>query len=192
MQIVDDVTLKQISTGVMLPDGLLASVNAMQEMAKKLVEAYVEPMRRIAETVQEGMKKMLESFRQVFETVTRSVRSLLSWKPLIYVTPPTIVNERLDRHLAVSINPHGYFMFGGKTIFRLHSRTSRVGRLLHCLLVAMSEVVTYEDIQEHIGSGDRHKAFKDLKYKLRQEGYELDYTLVRTEGIALNGVIAIG
>lgn len=191
MQAIDDTTLQRINTGVLLPDGLLASVNAMQEIAKKLVETYVEPMRRIAEIVQEGMKKILESFKQVFETVAQSIRCLMSWRPLIYVTPPTTVDKRLDRHLTVSISTHGYFVLGGKTIFRLHSRTSRVGRFLHCLLLAMSEVVTYEEIEEHIGAGDRQKAFKDLKYKLRQEGYELDYTLVRTEGIALNGVLAI-
>lgn len=191
MQIIDDTTLKQISTGVILPEGLLTSVNVMQEIAQKLVETYVEPMRRVVEIVQEGMNRMLESFRQAFESIAKSVRYLLSWKPLIYVTPPTRPGERLDRHLAASINPHGYFMFGGRTIFRLHSRTSRPGRLLHCLLLAISEVVTYEEIQDHIGAGDRKKAFKDLKYKLRQEGYELDYTLVRTEGIALNGITAI-
>ncbi len=179
----------------------LASTNqlALQSTAAALVSALpnmsavfkaFEPMRRMVEVIQESFKKTLEAIKTMIQAIVQRLQYLLNW-PLIYVTPPTVVGKRLDRHLTASVNPHGFFVFGGRTIFRLHSRTSRVGRFLHCLLLAVSEVVTYEEIQEHIGSGDRKKAFKDLKYKLKKEGYKLDYTLVRTEGIALKGVLAI-
>ncbi len=171
---------------------VMSGLFAAQATAAKVLQQQMEPMRRALEVINEQMKQFAESIKTVVDKIKAMVTSVFSWRPLIYVVPPTEAPaKRLDRHLALGVDPHGWFIFGNKTVFRLHSRTSRSGRFLHKLFLHISDVVTYEEIQEHIGSGDRIKAFKDLKHKLKQEGYQLDYVLVRTEGIALKGIVAI-
>lgn len=167
---------------------LFRSLNVLQETAQRAIDAYVKPLRQALEIFNERLKKLMEPLWRILDRFALVLHRAFNWKPLIYVVPPA---EQHNRYLQADINRHGYFIFGTTTIFRLHSRTSRSGRFLHKLLMCASEVVTYEEIENHIGAGDRVKAFKDLKYKLKLEGYELDYTLVRAEGIALNGIIAI-
>lgn len=170
-----------------------SGIFAAQIEAAKIIQRQLEPVRRAMAAFQEQMKRMAEAIRAMFEAVCKTIIAAFSWRPLIYVTPPAtqVPEKRLDRHLEVRVDPHGYFVFGEKTIFKLHSRTSRCGRFLHKLLTHAAQIVPYEDIEAHIGAGDRVKAFKELKYKLRQEGFELEYVLVRTEGIALKGVRTI-
>ena len=167
---------------------LFRSLNTFQEMAQKVIDAYAKPLRRALDVFNQHLKKLMEPLWRILDKFALLLHHAFNWKPLIYVTPPA---EQHNNYLQADVNRHGYFIFGTTTIFKLHSRTSRSGRFLHKLLMCASEVVTYEEIENHIGSGDRVKAFKDLKYKLKQEGYEIDYTLVRSEGIALNGIIAI-
>ncbi|MEK7600073.1 MAG: hypothetical protein AAB462_03515 [Patescibacteria group bacterium] len=170
----------------------MSGVFAAQATAAKVLQQQMEPMRRALEVINEQMKQFAQTIKTVVDKIKAMVTSIFSWRPLIYVVPPAEApTKRLDRHLAMGVDPHGWFIFGNKTVFRLHSRTSRSGRFLHKLFLHFSDVVSYDEIQEHIGSGDRKKAFKDLKYKLKQEGYQLDYVLVRTEGIALKGIVAI-
>jgi len=170
----------------------MSGVFTAQATAAKVLQQQVEPMRRAIEVINEQMKQFTKSIKTIVAKIKAMVTSAFSWRPLIYVVPPAEVPpKRLDRHLSADIDPYGRFIFGNKVLPRLHSRTSRSGRFLHKLLMHVSEVVAYEDIEKHIGAGDRIKAFKDLKYKLKQEGYELDYVLVRTEGIALKGIIAV-
>lgn len=170
----------------------VSGVFAAQATAAKVLEQQLAPMRRALEVIYDHIKQIAKSFKAIVGRIKEVINQTLSWRPLIYVVPPTEVPaKRLGRHLTMDVDPHGWFIFGNKTVFRLHSRTSRSGRFLHKLLMHISEVVAYEDIEEHIGAGDRIKAFKDLKYKLKQEGYQLDYVLVRTEGIALKGILAI-
>ena len=167
------------------------SLKTIQKMAQQVVDVYVTPLRQALKMISEYFKKTMEALSLAMANLVQPLLATLSWKPIIYVTPPAEQHKPKDRYLQAVVNPYGYFIFGSTTIFRLHSRTSRTGRFLHRLLMNISEDVTYEDIESHIGAGDRIKAFKDLKYKLKQEGYELDYTLVRTEGIALNGIVAV-
>jgi len=170
----------------------MSGVFTAQATAAKVLQQQMEPMRQALKVFNEQMKGFAKSIKAIVDRIKAIVTNAFSWRPLIYVVPPAETPaKRLDRHLIAEIDPYGRFIFGNKLLPRLHSRTSRSGRFLHKLLMHFSEVVTYEEIQEHIGSGDRIKAFKDLKYKLKQEGYQLDYVLVRTEGIALKGVVAI-
>lgn len=170
----------------------MSGVFTAQATAAKVLQQQLAPMRRAFEVLNDQMKQIAKSFKAIVDRIKAVVTAAFSWRPLIYVVPPAEAPvKRLDRHLVADIDPYGRFIFGNKVLPRLHSRGSRSGRFLHKLLMHISEVVTYEEIQEHIGSGDRIKAFKDLKYKLKQEGYQLDYVLVRTEGIALNGIVAI-
>ena len=170
----------------------MSGVFAAQATAAKVLQQQMAPMQRAFEVINDRMKQLAKSFKAIVDRIKAVVTAAFSWRPLIYVVPPVETPvKRLDRHLVADIDPYGRFILGNKVLPRLHSRGSRSGRFLHKLLMHLSEVVTYEEIQEHIGSGDRIKAFKDLKYKLKQEGYQLDYVLVRTEGIALNGIIAI-
>lgn len=170
---------------------IFESLSAIQKTAQQVIDAYVIPLRRSLKMISVYFKKTMEALASAMASFIKPLLCAMNWKPLIYVVPPAKQHERRDRYLNAMVDPHGYFVLGDKTIFKLHSRTSRTGRFLHKLLMTMSEVVLYEDIESHIGAGDRIKAFKDLKYKLKQEGYELDYTLVRTEGIALNGILEI-
>lgn len=170
----------------------MSGVFAAQATATKVLQQQMAPMQRAFEVINVRMKQLAKSFKAIVDRIKTIVAATFSWRPLIYVVPPAETPaKRLDRHLAADIDPYGRFIFGNKILPRLHSRASRSGRFLHKLLMHASEVVPYEDIEKHIGAGDRIKAFKDLKYKLKQEGYELDYVLVRTEGIALKGIIAI-
>lgn len=170
----------------------MSGVFAAQATAAKVLQQQMALMRKALQVINDQMKAFAKSIKAIVDRIKAVVTNAFSWRPLIYVVPPAEAPvKRLDRHLAMDVDPHGWFIFGNKTVFRLHSRASRSGRFLHKLLLHVSEIVTYEEIQEHIGSGDRIKAFKDLKYKLKQEGYQLDYVLVRTEGIALKGIIAI-
>lgn len=170
----------------------MSSVFAGQATAAKVLQQQMAPMRKALQVINDQMNAFAKSIKAIVDRIKAVVTSAFSWRPLIYVVPPAETPaKRLDRHLVADIDPYGRFILGNKVLPRLHSRGSRSGRFLHKLLMHMSEIVTYEEIQEHIGSGDRIKAFKDLKYKLKQEGYQLDYVLVRTEGIALKGIIAI-
>lgn len=170
----------------------LSGVFAAQASAARVLQQQMEPMRQALKVINEHMKRFAQSIKAIVDRIKAVVTNAFSWRPLIYVVPPAEApTKRLDRHLALGIDPHGWFIFGNKTVFKIHSRTSRSGRFLHKLFLHISDIVTYEEIQESIGSGDREKAFKDLKYKLKQEGYQLDYVLVRTEGIALKGIVTI-
>ena len=170
----------------------MSGVFAAQATAAKVLHEQMAPMRKALQVINDRMKAFAKSIRDMVDRIKAVVTNAFSWRPLIYVVPPAEAPvKRPGRHLVADIDPYGRFIFGNKILPRLHSRTSRSGRFLHKLLMHISEVVTYEEIQEHIGSGDRIKAFKDLKYKLKQEGYQLDYELVRTEGIALKGIVAI-
>lgn len=182
-----DNTQLQLHNGVsveipQLSNALLEAARQMQYAAQRALEAFNDSIKRIVEAAQRQV--------QLFAETMRSVLSVWAhWRPLIYVSPPAEIN--IYGYLSAVTNQHGFFVFGGRTIFRLHSRGSRVGRFLNRLLLSMSEVVTYEELKAAMGAGDTNKTFKDLKYKLKQEGYKLDYTLVRTEGIALNGIIRL-
>ena len=170
----------------------MSGVFAAQATAAKVLQQQMAPMRKALQIINDQMKAFAKSIKVIVDRIKAVMTNAFSWRPLIYVVPPAEAPvKRLDRHLVADIDPYGWFIFGNKILPRLHSRTSRSGRFLHKLLMHVSEIVTYEEIQEHIGSGDRIKAFKDLKYKLKQEGYQLDYELVRTEGIALKGILAI-
>lgn len=170
----------------------MSGVFAAQATAAKVLQEQMAPMRKAFQVINDQMKAFAKSIKAIVDRIKAVMTNAFSWRPLIYVVPPAEAPaKRLDRHLMADIDPYGRFILGNKILPRLHSRTSRSGRFLHKLLMHVSEIVTYEEIQEHIGSGDRVKAFKDLKYKLKQEGYQLDYELVRTEGIALKGILAI-
>lgn len=183
----------QTQIAFVMPDmsHIFESLTVIQNTTQQVIDGYASTLRRSLKMISEYFKKTIEATITAMKNFIKSSLLIINWKPLIYVVPPAKQYERRDRYLDAMVNPHGYFVIGDKTIFKLHSRTSRTGRFLHKLLMCASEVVPYEEIEIHIGAGDRVKAFKDLKYKLKQEGYELDYTLVRTEGIALNGILAL-
>ncbi len=160
------------------------------ESSQKVVESYNSTIKNAVEQIQAHMKIIAERIKVAVASIIQPFTLFQSWNPLIYVSQPTGWDKRKADYLSVDTDQYGYFVFGGITVFKLHSRTSRCGRYLHRLLLSVSEEVTYEEIQQYIGSGDRTKAFKDLKYRLKQEGYTLDYELIRTEGIALKGIVA--
>lgn len=120
-------------------NGVLAShVSAM-----KTIQRQLEPVRQTMAAIQGNIKRVAESIRAIIESLKAPILKVMAWRPLIYVVPPVPeVNpkKRLDRHLAIEVDPYGYFVLGGKTLPRLHSRTSRCGRFLHKLLLSMSEV----------------------------------------------------
>jgi|GEM_PF-3350080 len=181
----------QSSLSLTLSSPLMETIRQTQETMQRVFDVYIEPMQRALKAFQEHMQKIAEAVKRFVENFVKPLLYAFSWKPLIYVVPPTKQDQCIGRHLTMEVNPHGFFVFGGKTLFKLHSSESRCGRLLFKLLLRRSEIVEYEDIKEHIGSGDMQKAFKDLKYKLKCEGYELRYTLVHRKGIALEGIVKI-
>ena len=172
----------------------LTSPLARIVQAQKVLHDQMEPVRKTMELIQSRFRVLAEVLEIFRETIIKPIVYAFGWKPLIYVPNPPIElvpDKRLDRHLSLEVDTYGFFIIGGKKLYRIHSRSSRIGRFLHALMIRRAEIVPYEDIKIEIGAGDRTKAFKDLKYKLRQEGYLLDYVLVRGEGIALKGILAI-
>lgn len=180
-----------INIGQNLSLALASPLFETLRQTQETMQRIFEPMQRALEAFQKQMQEIAEAMKRFVENFVKPLLYAFSWKPLIYVVPPTKQDERIDRYLTMEVSPHGFFVFGGKTLFKLHSSESRCGRLLFKLLIRRSELVDYAEIKEHIGSGDMQKAFKDLKYKLKCEGYELHYTLVRRKGIALEGIVKI-
>ncbi len=173
----------------------LASVNALGPSLRQFanitqaLQAAFEPIRQAMEALQESIRKIIEPIRQAIESITKPLSFLLSTRPVYFVPPePPVLEQPTEHHLTVSNDPYGFFLIDGKQLNILHPSSSRCGKLLSALLKRRATVVDYKTLQAEIGAGDLDKDFKDLKYQLRQHGYELDYKRPRTHGIALIGI----
>lgn len=96
-----------------------------------------------------------------------------------------------DEYLSTQIDEHGFFIIDGKKSNRHHTKTSKTGELLKALLDGNGKVVSYKTIKESTSVSTKSvitKTFKDLKHQLKKDGYRLDYTLVKSTGIALGGI----
>ncbi len=164
-----------------------ALINALPNMSAVL--KTLEPVRQMVEIIQESYRKIWEQIREGIERLIRPFNLLISTRPIYFVpTEPVVLQERHDRHLAITNDTYGFFLIDGKQLTVLHPASSRCGKLLAALLKRRATVVDYQTLKQEIGSGDLDKTFKDLNYQLRQRGYELDYHRPRTQGIALVGI----
>jgi hypothetical protein len=164
---------------------LATSVGAM-------LDAYFKPIREMVEAVLEFVKRIIQPMLDGLNAFIKPLTFLVSLKPIYYVPTQPVARERqLDKHLTIIKDERGFFVIGGKQLKILHPASSRCGRMFATLLERRAHTVSYEELQEEIGSGDLRKTFKDLKRQLKKEGYEFDYQLVRTKGIALLGLSSL-
>lgn len=173
----------------------LASVNALGPSLRQFasigvaIQAAFEPMRQAIERLQESIRRIMQPIREAIESITKPLSFLLSTRPIYFVPPePVVLEQQTERHLTVDNDPYGFFLIDGEQLNILHPASSRCGKLLAALLKRRATVVDYKTLQAEIGAGDLDKDFKDLKYQLRQRGYQLDYKRPRTQGIALIGI----
>ncbi len=175
-----------------IPDlsGIIEAVQPVRQMVQQICDAYAEPLRRAMEAFREFAEKVAEQIKAIIDNFVRPLAFLFSSKPVLlaYPMPPPRPTERRDRYLSIETDPYGFFIIDGEKLRVLHSATSRCGRFLFSLLTRKAQLVNYETLQSEIGAGNLSKAFKDLKYQLKNEGYDLRYELVRTRGIALVGL----
>lgn len=96
-----------------------------------------------------------------------------------------------DGYVPIRVDEHGFFVIDGKKSERYHSKTSKAGQLLKALLDGDRKLVDYATIKSSTSVSTKEaiiKTFKDLKYQLKNDGYKLNYTLVKANGIALDGI----
>jgi hypothetical protein len=158
------------------------------------VDAIIKPIREMIESFREMIQRIIQPVKEMMMAYATTLRFLTTFKPIYYVPTWPAAEQKeqlLDRHLSITNDQFGFFVIGGRRLRILHPSSSRGGKLLALLLRRKSQVVTYQELQEAIGSGDLKKDFKDLKYRLKKEGYTFDYELVRTEGIALIGLSSV-
>ena len=168
-----------------IPTGVFQHIAQVQQQ----LTAYFEPIRKAMEIFHERMQAMWERIREAINGIAKSFAFALAFRPIYYVqTQPAVQEERPNRHLTVETNNYGFFVIGGRQLKILHPNSSICGRLFATLLKRRAQVVSYKELQAEIGVQDVRKAFKDLKYQLKQQGYTFEYELVRTEGIALVGL----
>lgn len=170
-----------------IPTGVFQHIAQVQQQ----LTTYLEPIRKAMEIFYERMQAMWEQIREAINGIVKSFAFALSFRPIYYVQSqprPAVQEKRLDRHLTVETSSYGFFIIGGRQLKILHPNSSICGRLFAALLERRAQVVSYKELQAEIGAQDVRKAFKDLKYQLKQQGYAFEYELVRTEGIALVGL----
>ena len=162
--------------------GIVAAMDVIVKPIQEAMKAFHEMVQRIIEPVKEMMKAYTQSFR-----------FLTTLKPIYYVQDPPVPAVTPERkadspYLPATIDQYGFFVIDGEPLTRLHTRNSRTGKVLNLMMKRRSNLITYQEFDEAIKTGTFRKDFRDLKYQLKQQGIELDYTLVRTEGIALQGL----
>ncbi len=182
--------IKMVQLSVPDLSGVIEAVQPVRQMMQQICEAYAEPLRRTMEAFREFAEKVAEQIKAIIENLVRPLAFPFSSKPILlaYPIPSTAITERRDRYLSIETDPYGFFIIDGEKLHVLHSATSRCGRFLFSLLTRKEQLVDYKTLQTEIGAGNLSKAFKDLKYQLKNEGYNLRYELVRTRGIALVGL----
>lgn len=169
----------------------------------RMATAFSPGLTGLAQQMQELMRPALEAVRKIMESIQEIVRDFIEhvikpivyalswWRPIYYAPAPQQTHVHDDDsggYLSIDTDEYGYFVIGGKTINYFHSKNSACGRFLKRLLLARAKVVTYDELKEEIRSADRKIVFRDLKRQLRQQGFDLQYKLVRSEGIAVLGV----
>lgn len=186
------VTERQV--GLVIAPGLAAQIQTIQQVAQQFVQNYIEPMREAMEAFRKMVQRIIQPVREMLQAYATTFRFLTTFKPVYYVpVRPSIqqLERPIDGHLSVTNDKLGFFVINGERLRILHPSSSRSGKMLALLLRHRSQVVTYRELQDAIGSGDLKKDFKDLKYQLKKQGYAFDYELVRTEGIALIGLSSL-
>ncbi len=172
----------------------MSGVFAAQVTAAKVLQQQFEPLRKTLELFAEQAKRWAEMIREVIDKIILPIKFIFTFKPIYYVpkpVEPTIgrFDQPPDKYLSVEKAQYGYFKIDGRELKVLNPSSSRCGRLLQCLLNRRAEVVDYKTLREYVKTDRLDKDFKDLKRQLGQQGYELDYSRPRGQGIVANGLV---
>jgi len=169
-------------------------LNQMAGIATAM-DAIVKPIQEAMKAFHEMVQRIIEPIKEMMKAYTQTFKFLTTWKPVYYVqnvpAPPsaTTTEERTDpAYLPATVDQYGFFVIDGEPFTRLHTRNSRTGKVLDLMIKKRSNLITYQEFDEAVKTGTFRKDFRDLKYQLKQRGIALDYKLVRTEGIALQGL----
>lgn len=168
-----------------IPTGIFQQIAQVQQQ----LITHFEPIRQAMELLHERIQRMWEQIREALDRFIKPFAFIFSIRPIYLVQSQPVVHEKhLDRHLIVEADTYGFFIIGGERLTVLHPSSSRCGRLFAALLKRRARLVSYQELQQEVGSGDLRKTFKDLKYQLKKQGYRFEYELARTHGIALVGL----
>lgn len=178
----------------------LASINTslgpvLKQVASiaSTIDAIVKPIQEAMKAFHEMVQRIIEPVKEMMKAYATTLKFLTTWKPIYYVqdapAPVVVVEQRTDSpYLPATIDQYGFFVIDGEPLTRLHTRNSRTGKVLNLMIKRRSNLITYQEFDEAIKTGTFRKDFRDLKYQLKQRGIRLDYRLVRSEGVALQGL----